>query len=157
MQVRHLRDTRGHGGSRVTAPLFQPFRQRRLGERPSGRALGTPRRQSSGQEKALQPFQNLLLWLLGFPHCPHHFTQMPVPLPLASAHLDTVGLNFSCTPVTWDWFTNRMFDCLLTLPLLLWRWLLRWHHPGLWWSTTVSWWVWRSLLSKLWVDAWPCH
>ena len=57
----------------------------------------------------------------------------------------------SCTPVTWDLFTYRMLECLLTLPLLLWWWLLHWHHVGLRRSGAVSWWVWWSFLSKSWV------
>lgn len=64
----------------------------------------------------------------------------------------TGDVDFLSNPVTWDLFTNRVLQCLLALPFLLWQWLLHWHHLGLWWSEAVSRWVWRRLLPKLWVS-----
>lgn len=66
------------------------------------------------------------------------------------------GKQLSCSPVTGVLSMNRMLQGLLTPPLLLWRRLLHWHHTGLWWSRAVSWRIWWSFLSKLWVGCVAC-
>lgn len=143
------------GKTRVAASLSPPLRHCWLGDSPKMKSpwwflrikLGRSRRKPLTFPELVAPAQSVrcsLIVCLSFTQM--HFFTCTVSVPLS-----TVQSLLSCTPVTWDLFTNRMLKSLLTIPLLLWWWLLHWHHAGLRWSGAVSWRVWRSFLSKSWV------